>query len=209
MSLSWRLPLRIPRTDVLLSARRFSAPNIASQDANLGTELVLLVATLSCWHTVGTDTWHSIMVEVWMATHVSFVSTVVSVCCFWHTPLKINGWFTSKSPNWKGTSCEPNLHDFRFQPLIFQGCSVVLWNQRLPGQGPSVWWHQHRFSRIFPARPVGAWIDGKMQNDRNSWTEGGTPTSYLILAKSQPPVWDELQETPRDWNNGICILHLG
>lgn len=47
MSLSWRLPLRIPRTDVLLSARRFSmAPNTASQDANLGTELVLLVATL-------------------------------------------------------------------------------------------------------------------------------------------------------------------
>ena len=34
-----------------------------------------------------------------------------------------------KSPNWKGKSSEPNLHDFGFQPFIFQGltggCSTL------------------------------------------------------------------------------------
>ena len=42
------------------------------------------------------------------------------------SPLKINDWFTSKAPRWKGTSFEPNRHDLGCKMFIFQGVSSPL-----------------------------------------------------------------------------------
>ena len=36
-----------------------------------------------------------------------------------------NGWNLKHSSLGKGKSSEPNLHDFRFQPLVFRGCTKI------------------------------------------------------------------------------------
>ena len=41
------------------------------------------------------------------------------------TPLKINGWFTQESANWNAKSSEPKPPFLGFNPLIFQGVSLV------------------------------------------------------------------------------------
>ena len=68
----------------------------SSQDARLGTELVLLVAALS-WDTNRDDD------TVMAYHHARSLDVACQFCRFFfaisHAPLKINGWFTLKSPN--------------------------------------------------------------------------------------------------------------
>ena len=86
--------------------------------------LLFFFVKLSVWVKGKTPAWKGIPRDgdwpsyFWLAETVFFEGA-----CFFLTvtPLRRNGWFTQKTPNWKGKVFEPNLYFLVCFMLIFQG----------------------------------------------------------------------------------------